>query len=268
MIINHKLGIVSGRVNMKKLNLVLLLLGFLIVTYAAIPHVSGQTDFVAFLGNQISDGEIDGAIGSEWDDAGVYTDVEISPQGTALVWTKHDGVYLYIAVKFTADSDNPWLSFLLGGTDCMEENVDGALFGHDNYSADGYSDIYFNGIPNITVDTSQDGTGAMSVGASNDVNVELKKPLNSGDSAGNDMLWVEGETYSFIIMWNSNGLGASGGSVSHKDGSVEEKTIFMNSNTIPEFSGLVFAILLVVMTISAFILNRKITAKPTANITS
>jgi hypothetical protein len=98
---------------MKKLYLFLLvLLGFLITACATMPPVYAQHDFDAFLGNTISDNDIDGAIGSEWDDAGNYTNIAIDPQGTAEVWTKHDGTYLYMAVRFTADSDNPWVSFL------------------------------------------------------------------------------------------------------------------------------------------------------------
>ncbi len=254
---------------MKKLNLFsILLLAFLITTFAMIPLVSAQSNFTAFLGTTIDDSEIDGAIGSEWDDAGAHTDVPISPQGTAEVWTKHDSVYLYIAVRFTADSDNAWVAFLFGGTTCMEANTDGALFGHDDYAADGYTDIYFNGFTDITVDTSQDGVGAMSVDASNVVTVELKKPLNSEDSDGRDMAWTESDNYALIIMWNSNGYGASGGSVSHTGGTLEEKTVFLSSTMIPEFSGLLFAFLVVAMTISAVMLNRKVTAKPAANVTS
>ena len=150
----------------------------------------------------------------------------------------------------------------------MEANTDGALFGHDAYAADGYTDIYFSGIPPIIADTSQDGTGAMSVDTSNVVTVELKKPLNSGDSDGKDMEWTESDNYALIIMWNSNDYGASGGSVTHTGGPIDEKAVFLSSTMIPEFSGLVFAFLVVAMTISAVILNRKITAKPTANITS
>ncbi len=46
---------------MKKLSLFsLLLLGFLIITYAMISLVSAQSDFIAFLGSQIGYGEIDG----------------------------------------------------------------------------------------------------------------------------------------------------------------------------------------------------------------
>jgi hypothetical protein len=254
---------------MKKLNLLLIvLLGFLIITCATIPLVSAQTDFVAFFGNSISNSEIDGAIGSEWGDAGAYTGVAISPQGTAEVWTKHDGVYLYIAVRFTADSDNPWVAFLFGGTTYLTTEADGAIFGHDNYTANGYSDIFFTGLMSISADASQDGTGAMSIDSSNLVTVELKKPLSSGDSAGKDIAWTEGNTYALIIMWNSNLYGASGGNVTYSDGPLEDKTIFFASTTIPEFPGLMFTVLLVAMTISAFLLNRKVTVNPTANITT
>ncbi|MBN1244027.1 hypothetical protein JXA31_00365 [Candidatus Bathyarchaeota archaeon] len=254
---------------MKKLYLFLIvLLGFLITACATMTPVSAQHDFDAFLGNPISDNEVDGAIGSEWDDAGNYTGVAISPQGTAEVWTKHDGTYLYMAVRFTADSDNPWVAFLFGGTTCMATGADGALFGHDSYAANGYRDILFNGFTSISVDTSQDGTGAMTIDSSNLVTVELKKPLSSGDFDGKDVAWTENSTYALIIMWNSNLYGASGGSVTHSDGPLADRTMLINSNVIPEFPGLMFTVLLVATTISAFLLRRRITAKPMANVTS
>ena len=254
---------------MKKLNLFLLvLLGFLVTACATITAVSAQHDFDAFLGNTISDNDIDGAIGSEWDDAGNYTDVAIDPQGTAEVWTKHDGTHLYIAVRFTADSDNPWVSFLFGGTTCMAADTDGALFGHDDYASNGYQDISFNGFTAISVDDSQHGVGAMTVDASNVVTVELKKPLNSEDSDGKDAAWTEGDTYALIIMWNSNSYGASGGSVTHSEGSLTDRTIFINSNAIPELPGLMFTAILVATAISAFLLRKRITTKPMTNVTS
>ena len=174
-----------------------------------------------------------------------------------------------MAVRFNADSDNPWTSFLFDGTTGMEENTDGALFGHDNYTANGYSDIYFNGRGmEISVDISQDGTGAMTVDASNVTTIEFKKPLNSGDSDGKDIAWHESDTYTLILMWNSNLNGASGGNVTHTEGSIDDKNMFLASTTIPEFSGLLFAVLLVAMTISVFVLNRKIKSKLVSNITS
>ncbi len=85
-------------------------LALLITSFATIKPVSAQYDFNAFLGNSIADIEIDGTIGSEWNDAGNYTDVAINPRGTAEIWTKHDGTYIYIAMRFTADSNNPWVA--------------------------------------------------------------------------------------------------------------------------------------------------------------
>jgi hypothetical protein len=251
---------------MKKLTFLFLTLtmGFLI-TACATTSVSAQQDFDAFLGSTIEDAAIDGTIGSEWDDAGNYANVVISPRGTAEVWTKHDETYLYMAVRFTADSSNPWMAFLFGGTTCMQPNTDGALFGHDNYAANGYQDISFGGFGIISIDSSQDGKGAITVDSSNLVTVELKKPLNSGDSAGKDMVWTEDNTYAMIIMWDSNGGGSSGGSVSHSNGPKTERTILINSKVIPEFPGLIFATILAATTISAIFLKRRMVKKPTVN---
>lgn len=59
------------------------MLGLLIVACATAPSVSAQHDFDAYSGNPIDDTAIDGTIGIEWDNAGNYTDVTISPHGTA-----------------------------------------------------------------------------------------------------------------------------------------------------------------------------------------
>ena len=243
-------------------------LGLLITAYVAVTPVSAQQDFNAFSGNPIDDAAIDGAIGSEWDDAGSYTGVAISPQGIADVWTKNDGTYLYMAIRFTADSNNPWVAVLFGGTICMQSGADGALFGNDNYAANGYRDISFNGFSAISDDATQNGKGAITVDSSNVVAVELKKPLDSGDSAGKDIAWTEDNTYELIIMWNSNLYGASGGSVTHSDGPVADKTILINSSVIPEFSGLMFAALMVATAVSAILLKKRITTKHVANLTS
>jgi len=237
--------------------LITVILALLITSCATIKPVSAQYDFNAFLGNSIADTEIDGAIGSEWDDAGNYTNVAINPQGTAEIWVKHDGTYIYIAIRFTADSNNPWLSLQLGNTDCMTPNTDGAIFGHDGQAANGYRDISFGGYGVISADSAQDGTGAMTVSASNLVTVELKKPLNSEDSAGKDVAWSEDNTYALLIMWDSNGDGSSGGSVSHNTGTPTARTVFINPNVIPEFSGLMFLAVLGAMAIVTFILKRR-----------
>jgi hypothetical protein len=138
----------------------------------------------------------------------------------------------------------------------MTPNTDGALFGHDEEAANGYRDISFGGYGNISADSNQDGIGAMTLSTSNLVTVELKKPLNSGDSAGKDVAWSEDNTYAVIIMWDSNGGGSSGGSASHNIRYSKARTMFINSDVIPEFPGLMFLVILAAMAIAALILRR------------
>ncbi len=239
----------------EKLTIIILAFGLLLSIFAATQKAYAQSDFSAFLGSSISDSNIDGTIGTEWDDAGKYNGVNIDPVGTAEIWTKHDGTNLYIAVRFTADSNNPWLAILLGGTTCMAPGTDGALFGDDNHNPNGYEDVRFGGIGSILADTNSHGRGAINIGSSNLVTIEMKKPLNSGDQQ--DMTWTVGNTYSMILMWDSNGGGSSGGTANHSSGSLNTRTILINPNIIPEFSGFTFAILLIGITAIAIFIRRK-----------
>jgi hypothetical protein len=239
-------------------SLVLILVVILLVTaYVKVEPVYAQFDFNSYLGKSILDEEIDGIIGSEWDDAGNHPDISIDPQGTAEIWTKHDGTFLYIAMKFMADSSNPWVGIQYERTTHMSSGADGALFGHDRIGANEYRDISFGGFGSISTDSIQNGVGAISVGDSNLITVELKKPLNSGDSAGNDIEWTVGNTYTLIIRWDSNGGGSSGGNTSHLSGSVRDRTILINLDEIPEFSGLTLFVSLIAFTIILIILKRQ-----------
>lgn len=236
---------------------------FLLMTgYIIGKPVSAQVDFDAYKGAAIADGLIDGVIGTEWDDGGHYTGVTIDPMGTAEIWTKHDGTNLYFALRFTADSNNPWIAIQLGRDSCMDNSADGALFGHDSYAADGYADIKFDGVGPILVDSTQNGVGAMTV-VSNLVTIELKKPLNSGDAAGNDITWLEGSQQKLVIAWDSNGGGSSGGTTNHRDGGPTSRTIFIDPNPIPEFPGWVFIAVLLIVTIPAIVFAKRIRARGT-----
>jgi hypothetical protein len=239
-------------------SLVLILMVILLVTaYVEVKPVYAQFDFNAYLGKSILDEEIDGIIGSEWDDAGNHPDISINPQGTAEIWTKHDGTFLYIAMEFMADSSNPWVGIQYERTNHMSSGADGALFGHDRIGANEYRDISFGGFGSISTDSIQNGVGAISEGDSNLITVELKKPLNSGDSAGNDIEWTVGKTYTLIIRWDSNGGGSSGGTTSHLSGSVRDRTILINLDEIPEFSGLTLFVSLIAFAIILIILKRR-----------
>lgn len=190
-----------------------------------IAGAGGGADLIAQKGAAIVDASIDGAIGTEWSDAKSYTNVAITPSGTASVWVKNDGTSLYIALQFTADSNDPWVALQMGATGCMDTNADGALFGHKSYADNGYVDIKYDGQGPIIVDNTQNGKGAISIGTGNLVTVELKKPLNSGDTSGGDVNWVIGNTYSLVIAWDSNGGGSSGGTTNHKSATPIARTI-------------------------------------------
>jgi len=175
-------------------------------------------DLEAIKGAAIADSAIDGTIGTEWNDAKHYTSIPIDPSGSAEIWVKNDGTNLYFAIKFTADSSNPWVAFQLGTKGCMDSSADLPIFGNDHLVASGYSDAYYDSSDSAKADTTQNGKGAMNVGTGNVVAIELKKPLNSGDVAGKDIAWSAGNTYFLVIAWDSNGGGSSGGSVNHKSG--------------------------------------------------
>jgi hypothetical protein len=238
----------------------MLMVSFLATACVTVESVYAQPDFNAYLGNTISDGKIDGIIGSEWDDAGNHPTITIEPHGTAEIWTKHDGTYFYIAMQFTADSANPWVAFQFDRTNHMSSGADGAIFGHDRFGANEYGDISFSGLGIISADSTQNGVGAIRVGDSNLINVELKKPLDSGDSAGSDIEWSVDNTHTLIIMWDSNGGGSSGGSSSHMSGFDGDKTVLINMDEIPEFPGSTLIVVLIVITILVIILKRRIGA--------
>ncbi|TRO45951.1 hypothetical protein E2P30_00795 [Candidatus Bathyarchaeota archaeon] len=209
-------------------------IAFLIIftIFCSLAFVNAQSDLIMVHGNSIADQDIDGVIGAEWDDVTSYTNVPISPIGNAQIWLKHDLTHLYIAVQFEGDSDNLWVAVQLGNPNCMTDDTDGALFGHDELSPDGYQDINFGGFGVIRSDISQDGVGAMQISLNSTV-IELKKPLNTQDLEGNDIQWSEDKSYDIIIMWDSNGGGSSGGSISHNRVSPKPKTIYLQAQTTP-----------------------------------
>ena len=100
----------------------------------------------------------------------------------------------------------PWVAFQSDNTEYMTSNTDGALFGNDNQVPNGYRDIYFGGIGSIFIDTSQDGKGAIEISSSNIVTVEFKKELDSEDSSGNDIQWIENNLYAIVIMIEMNSM--------------------------------------------------------------
>ena len=233
------------------------MLMLLVTAILTVKPVSAQPDLNAVLGSAIDDSRIDGAMGDEWSDAANQTGVAINPHGTAAIWTKHDDANLYVALSFTADSGNPWVAVMFSPAAHMANTSDGALFGHDEFDANGYGDIFFGGVGIIKIDAQQDGKGAFSIDPQKRVTVELKKPLNSGDQAGNDVNWQQGIAYAVTIMWDSNGDGSSGGSVSHYYGTFTDKTLLISTSSIPELTAFALVAILAATAISATLLFRR-----------
>ncbi len=224
-----------------------------------------QADFVACRGATISDDQIDGTIGGEWNDAGSYANVSIAPYGIAHFWTKQDGSFLYMGLKFVADSNNPWVAFQLGHSFCMSTTVDGALFGDDNYGPSEYQDISFTGgVVGIAPDKVQNGIGAINVNGSNFVTVELKKPLNSGDVAGKDINWGEGNAYAFLVVWDSEGGGSSGGGANHAATTPRAYTLLISEDPMPEFPSTSIVLVAVVSATSLILLAKRRRATTTS----
>ncbi len=238
--------------------LLTLTLALLVAAVVRVNPVQAQSDLNAYSGTAIADSQIDGAIGDEWSDAGSYTGVAINPQGTAAIHVKNDGENLYVAIEFTADSSNPWVAIMFADAGHMTAGADGAVFGNDDFSANGYKDTFFGGAGIVAPDAAQNGTGAINVDSQNRVTVELKKPLNSGDSAGKDIAWSTGNTYSVTIMWDTNGIGSSGGSVNHYNGALTAKTLLVNAEPIPEFpTALILAFLAAALVTAAFLKKKR-----------
>ena len=217
--------------------------------------VSAQSDLIAYRGTGFHYGSIDAYIDlqTEWNDANYYPSVELAPQGTAEVWIKHSPQTLYIALKFTVDSADPWVGFQFEQSDHMASGADGAILGNSQLGS--YADVTFGGAGSVSKDSIQDGYGAIHVSSSNVVSVELYKPLRSDDS--NDIDWVTGETYSLVLIWDSDGGGSDGGSADHKSASDTNMSITLDPNLIPEFSEIAVYVSLIAFTCALVFFKRK-----------
>jgi len=153
------------------------------------------------------------------------------PYGSANVWMKHDGSFLY--VRIDGSMDVPWTSssgthFWLGFLLCPatvtghhKAGQDWVFFGETSYGALSYPltpiDAYGSSKPPAK-DSSQDVEGRLQYrgsAAPYAFTAEFRRPLDSGDPEDVALVPDATTAYAFAITTDSNGKGSSGGSIDH-----------------------------------------------------
>jgi hypothetical protein len=71
------------------------------------------------------------------------------------------------------------------------------------------------------------------------------------------MSWSEGNTYSVLMTWDSNGGGSSGGEANHALQPPAAQTILISSKAIPEFPYPMLALGILVAAVSLVLLTQR-----------
>jgi len=203
----------------------------------------------------VADEDLDGySTTGAWDDANIYTvdleNRENPPYGTATVYLKHDGTYIYIRIDGKIDvpwidetSDHFWIGFQINPSETSGHHrsvQDTIFFGQTSYSGITYPltpiDTHGGAKPPAR-DTSQDAYGMARYSGTAppyDFTAEWKRKLDTGD--GEDVLLVADgtTTYYFYITTDSNGGGSSGGKIDHS-GTTNHNTMRIATAAVPEF---------------------------------
>ncbi len=222
-VLSRKLGLATA--------IALLLIVVLVVPAPAVPI----TATVPYSTTAVADADLDGnpATGS-WSDAAAWTipleNGAASPYGSATLYAKHDGTYVYLRVDGKIDvlwvssaGNHFWFGVVFTSSVTSHHSAwqDGVFFGEDSYtSAPPLVAVDTNGGSKPPAkDAQQDNLGRMAASGSAapySFTAEWKRKLNTGDA--NDLAFVaDGATsYYFYATSDSNGGGSNGGSINHK----------------------------------------------------
>ncbi|MEK6986833.1 MAG: hypothetical protein AABX97_01915, partial [Candidatus Thermoplasmatota archaeon] len=223
-------------------------MGLLVVILVAVlvaggaPGASAVSVTVPYSATAVADADLDGnpATG-DWSGA-VSAVVPLengaaSPYGSATLYAKHDGTYVYFRIDGSIDV--PWIStsgnyFWLGmevspaGTSHHGGGTwDGVFFGLWDPAKGLYTPsptypptpVDTNGFSKPPAkDTSQDDLGAMRYSGTAvpyGFTAEWKKKLNTGDASDIAYAADGTTTYNFFVTTDSDGGGSSGGAIDH-----------------------------------------------------
>ncbi|NIN65976.1 MAG: PKD domain-containing protein [Anaerolineae bacterium] len=188
---------------------------------------------VPFSSTSVLDADLDGDPSTgAWEDAlSVVIPLENGepdPIGSATLFVKHDGGYLYFRIDGFMDilwvstaGDHFWLGFQVSPTGTSHHGSgewDGTFFGHSSFATQPVA-VDTNGFRRPPAeDASQDVIGFMGssgVAYPYPFTAEWKRPLSSGDA--DDLIYVADgtTTYNFFATTDSNGGGSSGGNINH-----------------------------------------------------
>ncbi|MFQ5866028.1 MAG: hypothetical protein ACE5IW_12445 [bacterium] len=186
----------------------------------------------------VADGDLDGDPSTgAWSDASSYA-IPLEngagpPYGTATLYVKHDGTYVYYRIDGSVDVawvsaavDHFWVGIVVSDSGTSHHGGgatwDGTFLGESNYSPEPTYpptpvDTYGFGKPPAK-DASQDALGAMQYSgpaAPFSFTAEWKKALNTGDADDIALVADGATTYNFFVTTDSNGKGSAGGTIDH-----------------------------------------------------
>ncbi len=235
--------------------LVVLLLG--VVLTALVPGAYAQTLTVRYSTTPVADGDLDGdPLTGAWSDAAsVVIPLEnkaSSPYGSATLYAKHDGTYVYLRIDgmidvawSSATGNHFWLGMVYGPSSVTghhSSGQDGVFFGlwdgTDYTPQPTYPpaavDAHGAGTPPAK-DGSQDLFGVMGYSGSSALysfTAEWKRRLSTGDSEDVPLAADGTSTYNFYVTTDSDGKGSSGGGIGHK-GMTNDNTMILEAPPAP-----------------------------------
>lgn len=227
---------------------VVLALAAMALTFGS--HAAPVSATVRYSTVPVLDGDLDGNPNTgAWSDAGNWTvpleNGASSPYGSATLYAKHDGTYVYFRIDGSIDV--PWTSaggnhFWLGIQWSTSNSAhhgggtwDGVFFGlwdgvdytpQPSYPPWPVDTGGFSRPP--AKDTSQDALGATRYSGGSapyGFTAEWKKKLNTGDASDIAYAADGTTTYYFYVTTDSNGKGSSGGIINHNAGTVNLNTM-------------------------------------------